>query len=277
MQQRRDAVADDVVLVPAPPPIQAKPAPVKLKIARPPAASARAVHFPGEPAQAAEKPFTPPVVASASTESAAPPKVKLKFGRPAAGGGPAPAISAPTTSAKRSRPEPPMPDVDADLEGEMDLMDAQHTRAPSTSAADMPLKKKPKLVLKKGGASANAPQGLTVKTESSTTPAPQAPPAAVQPVAPPVNVSAADPGQWDAVLDESIPFYKLRANEMIDILWKDPSALFFLQPVQDRDAPNYSKEIAYPMDVGTIRKKINEKSYQNMAAFYRDLKAIIDK
>lgn len=274
MQKRRDAVVavdDEVVVVPAPT-LQAKPPTVKLKIARPGSATARAVHFPGEPAQTSETGSSQPTVAASGVQ-----KVTLKLNRPAMTSSSSTPTPSALPSAKRSRQDASSApvDVDADLEGEMDLMDEQQTRAP----------KKPKLQFKRSGAGAAVPSAARpaqkIKAESSA-PAASAPPPSTAPpaveIAPAaLGVSAADPAQWEQLLDESVPFFKLRAIDMVDQLWKEPSALFFLQPVKDRDAPGYSQEIAYPMDLGTIRSKIQTTSYQSMAAFYRDLKAIVDK
>ncbi|KAI4292147.1 hypothetical protein PAPHI01_1421 [Pancytospora philotis] len=50
----------------------------------------------------------------------------------------------------------------------------------------------------------------------------------------------------------------------------------FLQPVTDADAPGYSEAITRPMDLGTMRKKLDARAYVGVSDFNDDLELIVD-
>lgn len=50
----------------------------------------------------------------------------------------------------------------------------------------------------------------------------------------------------------------------------------FLQPVTDSEAPGYSSVVKKPMDLSTVRSKLNRKSYDSFNSFVADLQLICD-
>lgn len=46
--------------------------------------------------------------------------------------------------------------------------------------------------------------------------------------------------------------------------------------VSDKDAPGYSKKIAHPMDLSTVRSKIEARRYGNVLGLHQDLCRIFD-
>lgn len=68
------------------------------------------------------------------------------------------------------------------------------------------------------------------------------------------------------------PFHPKRARQVIQALKKLPEAIFFLRPVDPilDGAPTYLEEIAHPMDLGTMEKKITGGSYSRMSEFAAD-------
>ena len=61
-------------------------------------------------------------------------------------------------------------------------------------------------------------------------------------------------------------------NKILALLKKEPKAYVFLQKVTKKEAPNYFEIIKYPMDLGTMGKKIC--LYKNLTEFKDDLDLI---
>ena len=58
-------------------------------------------------------------------------------------------------------------------------------------------------------------------------------------------------------------------KEIVSILKKSHSAIYFLDPVNLKQNSNYASVIKHPMDLGTIMKKILK--YRNLENFIYDL------
>ena len=64
--------------------------------------------------------------------------------------------------------------------------------------------------------------------------------------------------------------------EIMDNVMRRPCAALFLEPVDpDRDgAPNYYSVVKKPVDLGTIRKKLQNDEYQSVAAWNREMSLV---
>jgi hypothetical protein len=67
---------------------------------------------------------------------------------------------------------------------------------------------------------------------------------------------------------------KRRCLAIIDALVAADGGVFFASPVDFRDAPGYFEQIAEPMDLGTIRARVEHGSYDDHDGFARDLELI---
>ena len=63
-------------------------------------------------------------------------------------------------------------------------------------------------------------------------------------------------------------------KDLIEELKKIDTAEIFRRPVTDKEAPMYSKIIDYPMDLGTMEKKVENMKYRCFAAFEHDVELI---
>ena len=52
-------------------------------------------------------------------------------------------------------------------------------------------------------------------------------------------------------------------------------AALFSAPVSDADAPGYSKVVSRPMDLGTVKSRLQRKQYQHPADVYADIRQVI--
>jgi hypothetical protein len=68
--------------------------------------------------------------------------------------------------------------------------------------------------------------------------------------------------------------FRMRCSEILDRIQKKDTYSIFLEPVDVSDAPEYDRIIKRPMDLSTIRKRLNTDSYQSLAAFHDDLNLI---
>lgn len=69
-----------------------------------------------------------------------------------------------------------------------------------------------------------------------------------------------------------------KAHEMVAKFTLHPNAYFFSVPVDpQRDgAPDYFDIIKYPMDFGTIQKKLNQRAYSNINEFENDVRLVFN-
>ncbi len=67
-----------------------------------------------------------------------------------------------------------------------------------------------------------------------------------------------------------------RCRMVLDRLVKDGFAEVFLEPVSLIDFPDYTEYVDHPMDLGTIRKKLDSKKYQGPENFARDMRKVCD-
>ena len=51
-------------------------------------------------------------------------------------------------------------------------------------------------------------------------------------------------------------------------------AALFSAPVSDADAPGYSSYVSRPMDLGTIKSRLQRKQYQHPADVYADIRQV---
>ena len=56
---------------------------------------------------------------------------------------------------------------------------------------------------------------------------------------------------------------------------QQPEALLFSAPVSDADAPGYSGMVSRPMDLGTIKGRLQRKKYQHPADVYADIRQVL--
>lgn len=55
---------------------------------------------------------------------------------------------------------------------------------------------------------------------------------------------------------------------------QQPEAVLFSAPVSDADAPGYSRVVSRPMDLGTIKGRLQRKQYQHPADVYADIRQV---
>lgn len=65
-----------------------------------------------------------------------------------------------------------------------------------------------------------------------------------------------------------------RCKMVLDRLTSDSYSNIFLEPVSLDDFPDYEEMIDQPMDLGTIRKKLNTRKYQAPEIFARDMRKV---
>lgn len=68
--------------------------------------------------------------------------------------------------------------------------------------------------------------------------------------------------------------FRIRCNELLDRLQKRDTYSVFLEPVDTSEAPDYDKIIKHPMDLTTVRRRVNEGYYPTLEAFSDDLSLI---
>mmetsp|Transcript_15698 Transcript_15698/g.17726 ORF Transcript_15698/g.17726 Transcript_15698/m.17726 type:complete len:222 (-) Transcript_15698:120-785(-) len=68
----------------------------------------------------------------------------------------------------------------------------------------------------------------------------------------------------------------LECRKLVDKLMSDPELVPFYDPVpwEELKLDDYPKIIKKPMDLGTIKKKLEDKSYSNATEFSKDIKQI---
>lgn len=295
---------DDAPLaITAAPPPAPKAKPVKLKFK--PRASAPAAPAPastGSPPPAAASRSTSAVPAPAAPV----PKVRMKLTKPRSSmpaATPAPAVSPPAPAAPVRPSSPPAPH--AGVSAKIPKVPAKAparahapvpakipAKPPAKTTAKAPVKVQPKLATKipaKSPPAAAPPVAaprpvLPHKASTSASPPASAsvasPPVAGSAVAKPkvkASPAGADP-QPDLALSDPVgaagkaPLHPKRARAVIQALKKLPEAIFFLRPVDPilDGAPTYLEEIAHPMDLGTMEKKVNAGSYGRMSEFASD-------
>ena len=57
-------------------------------------------------------------------------------------------------------------------------------------------------------------------------------------------------------------------------IMQQPEAVLFSAPVSDADAPGYSKIVRRPMDLGTVKGRLQRKQYQHPADVYADIRQV---
>ncbi|XP_067132967.1 bromodomain adjacent to zinc finger domain protein 1A isoform X2 [Centruroides vittatus] len=75
--------------------------------------------------------------------------------------------------------------------------------------------------------------------------------------------------------DKSCPLSYVTCDKIISYLIKHPDSWPFLCPVNKKDAPSYYKIIKKPMDLGTIRSKLNNMQYNNNDEFAADIYLVL--
>jgi hypothetical protein len=68
------------------------------------------------------------------------------------------------------------------------------------------------------------------------------------------------------------------AKRLLNTLWKQPQAWIFHEPVDPvkLNIPDYLDIIKQPMDLGTVKQKLNSNQYLNMSEFLHDVQLIFD-
>lgn len=56
---------------------------------------------------------------------------------------------------------------------------------------------------------------------------------------------------------------------------QQPEAALFSEPVSDADAPEYSSIVSQPMDLGTIKSRLQRKKYSHPADVYADIRQVM--
>ncbi|GMK55103.1 hypothetical protein CspeluHIS016_0201590 [Cutaneotrichosporon spelunceum] len=84
------------------------------------------------------------------------------------------------------------------------------------------------------------------------------------------------PADLAPTVGNTMPFRQRRAKAMIQVLIKDPAALYFLRPVDPiRDGcPTYYDEIKHPSDYQSIMRKIDGKKYRTMGEMAKEIELI---
>lgn len=75
--------------------------------------------------------------------------------------------------------------------------------------------------------------------------------------------------------DDQCPLSYVTCDKIINYLIKHPDSWPFLCPVNKKDAPSYYKIIKKPMDLGTIRSKLNNMQYNNNDEFAADIYLVL--
>ncbi len=57
-------------------------------------------------------------------------------------------------------------------------------------------------------------------------------------------------------------------------IMQQPEAVLFSAPVSDADAPGYSRVVSRPMDLSTIKGRLQRKQYQHPADVYADIRQV---
>lgn len=65
------------------------------------------------------------------------------------------------------------------------------------------------------------------------------------------------------------------ASRILTELESMPEAWPFLRPVTEQEAPGYFQEITHPMDLSTVRSKLDSRQYQNARAWLADLRLML--
>ena len=60
-------------------------------------------------------------------------------------------------------------------------------------------------------------------------------------------------------------------------IMQQAEAALFSAPVFDADAPGYSKVVRNPMDLGTIKSRLQRKLYQHPADVYADVRQVLPR
>ena len=58
-------------------------------------------------------------------------------------------------------------------------------------------------------------------------------------------------------------------------IMQQPEAALFSAPVSDADAPGYSSVVGRPMDLGTIKGRLQRKKYLHPAEVYADIRQVL--
>lgn len=58
-------------------------------------------------------------------------------------------------------------------------------------------------------------------------------------------------------------------------IMQQPEAALFSAPVSDADAPGYSSVVGRPMDLGTIKARLQRKQYAHPAEVYADIRQVL--
>ncbi|KAJ3221301.1 hypothetical protein HK099_003605, partial [Clydaea vesicula] len=85
-----------------------------------------------------------------------------------------------------------------------------------------------------------------------------------------VKLSTATP-----VPSDPIPNMKIICTRVLEKVKKHELSTWFLEPVSKKAVPLYYKEIAEPMDLGTMQKKVNNGKYKSFEEFQADMDLIV--
>ena len=58
-------------------------------------------------------------------------------------------------------------------------------------------------------------------------------------------------------------------------IMQQPEAALFSAPVSNADAPGYSSVVSRPMDLGTIKSRLQRKKYLHPAEVYADIRQVL--
>lgn len=67
-------------------------------------------------------------------------------------------------------------------------------------------------------------------------------------------------------------------KEFTEMLYNHPLSIAFLRPVNPEvdDAPNYHQKILHPMDLGTIKSRLENNEYTNSTTWRQDIRLVWD-
>ena len=72
-------------------------------------------------------------------------------------------------------------------------------------------------------------------------------------------------------MGELTPIELAYIKEKTEALYDHPLACIFRHPVDpEHDAPDYLDVISHPMDLGTVKEKLNKGGYKTSADWYKD-------
>eukprot|EP01111_Echinosteliopsis_oligospora_P017316 TRINITY_DN7457_c0_g2_i4.p1 TRINITY_DN7457_c0_g2~~TRINITY_DN7457_c0_g2_i4.p1 ORF type:complete len:659 (+),score=190.63 TRINITY_DN7457_c0_g2_i4:163-2139(+) len=216
--------------------------------------------------------------------------------------------SAPSDSTPREPPRksrrlskgPATPSAPQEAE-EPEVVEASPLSTSTSNIKDEPMTSPPSASLDSSSSAPSPPSSMSLdapappsKGKAKKPPAAQnrgRKPKATPPAAPPrpasavpQNTPAIPPGRahrtkrkrlptgWDVQLSPSL----LKAGEILTELWSHDHAWPFVKPVDpvELNIPDYFDIIKHPMDLGTIKSKLNSGAYENIKEFGEDVRLV---